>query len=169
MIFLLLFTLIILIPVSTILISRTVRKKNEIGKPTYKSISTSSQINNTYYIYSRGSDISLQTTLSCLDGMKLVNSDGLYNIVCGDDKYMTYNDSDGTIDLSINLDTNSYFKIFKSDDYYIISNFSEEKFLMFSEDSKKFYMVEPNKATLEMLDTIYVKLEINKRDGDISQ
>lgn len=123
--------------------------------------------NKTFYIYTRGNDISLQTTLGCIGGMEIVaNDDGTYHIKCTY-LYLTYNQSDGLIALSETRDLNSYFKILNAgDDEFIITTPDEKKMLIFSRESKKFYMLNPYENNTNMTKNIFMTFELNKREND---
>lgn len=140
----------------------------KIVQPMINPLLVNMKINKTSYIYTRGNDISLQNTLGCIGGMEMVaNDDGTYNIKCTY-LYLTYNPSDGLTTLSETRDLNSYFKILKAgDDEFIITTPDEKKILMFSGESKKFYMLNPYENDINMTKNIYMTFELNKRENDI--
>ena len=153
-------------PVLVYVLSRTQPKT--LVSPKINPLDVSAIFDKSHYIYARGVDVSLQTTLNCVGGMEIVsNDDGTYHFKCTY-LYLTYNSSDGLLSLSVTKDINSYFKILKAGDEFIITTVDEKKIMMFSKGVKKFYMLNPYTVNdVSMTENIYMTFDLNKRDYDI--
>lgn len=166
----LLWLVLVLLTVTVTVTLYTISTTNPPTKilPKLSSINLSTFLDKTYYIYARDVDVSLQTTLGCLGGMEILeNDDGTYHLKCTN-MYLTYNSSDGLMSLSQTKDINSYFKILKYLDMYIISDIGNKIFMMFNKSFKTYYMYDPYKMDdINITNTMYLTFELNKRDYDI--